>query len=158
MGFFGKLTGFDKFKAQQNALYMNNWLASASVAQKREVAAKAIEILSMKMLGHHPAMITELMSVIPRGVQMQFLANAAIALSIPVGIRNAIWTQVPDPTTTMDWFPTKEMLFTISSTHSTFKLTLSWPGNEEHVDFAEMGLESKALDAHRALVARAKAA
>lgn len=148
MGLLGRLTGWDQFGAQQNAVLATHLLDTAPAELRRQIATRVVNhMIEIYCGGSTAEEVLDKLNSLPRGVQMQFIADACIDLGIPPNIKNHTFNYVKNPFRTRDWVSDKEIGYTVLSTKRLIAAhpelyaasgTIGWPGNDVKVDFTTL--------------------
>lgn len=139
MGLIGRLTGWDQFGAQQNAVLASHLLDTITPDLKQKIAAHIVNRLFE--IYHRRRTVEELLEDLnnePRGLQMQFVALACIDLGISPNIKNHAFTYIANPYQARDWASDKEVGYTVQSTQKVSGIAVNWPGNDVKVDFTKL--------------------
>ena len=141
MGIFGRLTGWDQQKDAHNAV-LASYLSETASRELRIEIAKRIVLIQQQMrptMAGDPQSILADLSNRSRIVQMNFVALACNSLGIPPGLGGLQFQTVENPYRAEDESSLNRINVAIDDLSRRCGRRLSWPGNQERVDFRQWG-------------------
>lgn len=141
MGFFGRVTGWDRQKDAHNAVLASHLAETASQELRREIV-KRLVIIQQQVRGGSagdPHRIVAELSEQPRIVQMNFIAMACNSMGLPSGLPGLFFAEVTNPYRANNDSSRARIGVALDDLMRRSGSSLQWPGDHERIDFLTWG-------------------